>query len=74
MDFIEREPALWIAAQKKQIIVMHSSDYPGYVHYLFLSRKLRMESCEDGWIRGPSPRQSGFGPAGGSSPRMTDEA
>ena len=24
-----------------------------------------------GWIRGPSPRRSGFGRAGGSSPRMT---
>src|SRR6185312_8599727 len=23
------------------------------------------------WMRGPSPRRRGFGPAGGSSPRMT---
>jgi tRNA 2-thiouridine synthesizing protein A len=30
-------------------------------------------SCEDGWMRGPSPRRRGFGPAGGSSPRMTQQ-
>src|SRR5436305_11555956 len=32
------------------------------------------DSCEEGWIRGPSPRRRGFGPAGGSSPRMTRRA
>src|SRR5436305_2088938 len=32
---------------------------------------LRKTLCEDRWIRGPSPRRRGFGPAGGSSPRMT---
>src|SRR4051794_12543475 len=33
--------------------------------------RLWKDSREQGWMRGPSPRRSGYGRAGGSSPRLT---